>query len=141
MQQTEVRRGRVTVWRTDIGERGTGVVAYVPLASDGRGWGDTAVIATVAGAAGEGANLWAWAVANQPSPKEEELARWLICRGWSARLVCSPSVLDLRDAAWWARIERGVRLAGPAYGHEGLALGQITFTDPGTAARVRAMAC
>ncbi|WP_157862285.1 hypothetical protein [Wenjunlia vitaminophila] len=125
MQRVPARRGRVTVWRMDLGPRGRGVLAYVPLATDDRGFGDTAVIASVAGTPGEGADLFPVATAATGSLTEEVLARWLICMGWAARLTKAPSNADLPDTEWAAELARTVRLEKSAYGHEALAVGRI----------------
>lgn len=128
MRRTTDQRSRITVWRTDIGHRGHGLLAYAPMATDARGFGDTAVLATIAGTDGEGADLWAWASAHhQSGAPTDTLARWLICQGWSARLTRSPSRLDFPNVEWHADIEQAVTLNGTGYGHESLALGRLTL--------------
>jgi hypothetical protein len=124
------QRGRVTVWRTELGSRGIGLAAYTTTASDGRGFGDTAVIATIAGLDGDGADLWSWAAGHTGSLNDDVNARWLICIGWAARLTSCPSNIDLPNPEWSVDISRRVTLEKPSYGHESLALARLTLTDP-----------
>lgn len=139
MRQTPTRTSRITTWTTHIPGRGPATLAYAPMPTDQRGFGDTAVIATIAGVDGEGADLWKWAASNHSNANSDALARWLICQGWAARLTASPSRLDLPAVEWHADIEQTVKLDGTGYGHETLAIGRLTFTSSDDTARAKGL--
>lgn len=64
-------------------------------------------------------------------------ACWLMCVGWSGRLIRKPGTIELVDAAWSLEIDASIQLFKTMYGHDQLHVGRITLTDPGLMAQTR----
>ncbi|SHL74328.1 hypothetical protein [Streptomyces yunnanensis] len=66
-------------------------------------------------------------VAARHSPNATE---WVLCTGWSSRVVLKPTSVDLRDAEWELEVDGSSQPAKMIYGHEGLYVGRLTLKDP-----------
>ncbi|MFG2170439.1 hypothetical protein ACGFMO_03475 [Streptomyces niveus] len=64
-------------------------------------------------------------------------ACWLMCVGWSGRLIRKPGTLELADAAWSLEVDGTTKLFKTVYGHDQLHVGRITLADPELMARAR----
>ncbi|MEV0777626.1 hypothetical protein [Streptomyces sp. NPDC050428] len=66
-------------------------------------------------------------------------ACWLMCVGWSGRLIRKPGTLELADAAWSLEVDGTTELGKTIYGHDRLTVGRITLGDPDLMAQARAV--
>ncbi|ANZ17339.1 hypothetical protein ACH4YO_17660 [Streptomyces noursei] len=66
-------------------------------------------------------------VAARHSPHPTE---WVLCTGWSSRVVLKPGSVELRDAEWELEVDGSSQPAKMIYGHEGLHVGRLTIKDP-----------
>ncbi|EST28535.1 MULTISPECIES: hypothetical protein [Streptomyces] len=64
-------------------------------------------------------------------------ACWLMCVGWSGRLIRKPGTLELADVAWSLEVDGTTNLFKTMYGHEQLHVGRITLADPELMAQAR----
>ncbi|WP_399091916.1 hypothetical protein ACGH2B_20975 [Streptomyces sp. BBFR2] len=98
-----------------------GVTAY---ATTGH-FGDTAVVGHLPLPGTPDAYLMDLAARHAAQPTE-----WVLCLGWSSRVVPKPGGLDLRDATWTLTVDGTSEPAKPVYGHSKLLVGRLTLTDP-----------
>lgn len=122
-------RGRVTIWKQRTSRNGTAVLAYTTWASQGDGFPEAAVVGVMAG---DDLNVWSWAT-NNTVPLDVPF--WIVCRGWSKRIMQASHSLDLRDVEWTASLSRLVDLSRTCYGSERLATGHLELADPDLQAR------
>ncbi|WP_381797325.1 hypothetical protein [Streptomyces niveus] len=66
-------------------------------------------------------------------------ACWLMCVGWSGRVVSKPGTLELDDAEWSLERDSTTDLFKTVYGHDRLLTGRVTLTDPERMAQARAL--
>ncbi|MFI6697014.1 hypothetical protein ACIBLA_35765 [Streptomyces sp. NPDC050433] len=66
-------------------------------------------------------------------------ACWLMCVGWSGRLIRKPGTLELPDAAWSLEVDGTTELGKTMYGHDRLHVGRFTLDDPELMAHARAV--
>ncbi|MFE9296613.1 hypothetical protein [Streptomyces niveus] len=64
-------------------------------------------------------------------------ACWLMCVGWSGRLIRKPGTLELTDAEWSLEVDRTTKLGKTMYGHDRLHVGRFTLTNPELMAQAR----
>ncbi|WP_405820153.1 hypothetical protein OG705_11695 [Streptomyces sp. NBC_00838] len=64
-------------------------------------------------------------------------ACWLMCVGWSGRLIRKPGTLELSDAAWSLEVDATTELFKTMYGHDRLHVGRMTLNDPELTAKAR----
>lgn len=127
--------GRVTVFSM-LHDWPTSAFCVLAYTTAGH-FGDTAVLGVIPieGNEAEPGDLFAMAGRHQPTslygnPPEHARAAWLACTGFSARLNPKPGDLDLVDAAWSLDMTQQETMAKPMYGHERVAAGRLTLTDP-----------
>lgn len=131
-----ITTGFVSVFPRQVGEHRT-VLAYIPVPSGHPRLGRAAILGTLH--APHGLNLLGWATANETSSKAEDLARWLVCVGWSTRIVKHPDTLWIPAAAWSVDLTRSIDLTSSYCGHNRLCLGRLTLHDPEQQAQALAM--
>ncbi|WP_329078119.1 hypothetical protein [Streptomyces niveus] len=54
-------------------------------------------------------------------------ACWLLCVGWSGRLVRKPGTLEFADVAWSLEVERTTELFKTMYGHDRVHVGRFVL--------------
>ncbi|MFE0378323.1 hypothetical protein ACFW1M_22695 [Streptomyces inhibens] len=55
---------------------------------------------------------------------------WVLCTGWSSRVVPKPGTVDLRDAEWELEVDGSSKPDKTIYGHSQLHIGRLTLKDP-----------
>lgn len=116
-----------------------GVFAYTTTGA----YGDTAVVGHLPTADAPDISLMDVAARHQPArlygsaggPGFAE-ACWLVCVGWSGRLVPKPGTVEFGGVAWSLEVERTVGLFKTVYGHDRVHVGR--FVLEGSEAMVRA---
>lgn len=98
-----------------------GVAAY---ATTGR-FGDTAVVGYLPLPEVPDTYLMDVAARHAAQPTE-----WVLCLGWSSRVVPKPGGLDLREATWSLDVDGISEPAKPVYGHSKLVVGRLSLVDP-----------
>lgn len=117
-----------------------GVLAYTTEGA----FGDTAIVACVPIADIPDMPLMDIAARHQPTRLYGSAggagfaeACWLMCVGWSGRLIRKPGTLELAHTAWSLEIDANIQLFKTMYGHDQLHVGRITLTDPELMAQAR----
>ncbi|MEU9747141.1 hypothetical protein [Streptomyces niveus] len=117
-----------------------GLLAYTTSGA----FGDTAIVAHVPTVDIPGMPLMDIAARHQPTRLYGSAggtgfaeACWLMCVGWSGRLIRKPGTLELADAAWSLEVDATTKLFKTMYGHDQLHVGRITLADPELMARAR----
>ncbi|ARF56955.1 hypothetical protein B1H19_24765 [Streptomyces gilvosporeus] len=64
---------------------------------------------------------------------------WVLCTGWSSRVVPKPGTLDLRDTEWALEVDGSSKPEKVVYGHQQLHVGRMTLKDPEIMPRVRGL--
>ena len=133
---SEIATGFVSVFPRLVGDR-LAVLAYIPVPSSHPRFGGAAVVGVVHGLPSAG--LMRWAADSNTVQRSEELARWLVCVGWSTRIVKHPDTLWLRDVRWSVDLSRTIDLPSSYCGHNRLCVGDVTLEDPAVAEQARAL--
>ncbi|MFE6025519.1 hypothetical protein [Streptomyces niveus] len=118
-----------------------GILTYTTMGA----FGDTAVIGYIPIVSIPDMPLMDIATRHQPTrvygsaggPGYAE-ACWLICVGWSGRLIRKPGTFELEHADWTLERDSTKNLFKSAYGHDRLHVGRFTLTDPDLMAQARA---
>ncbi|WP_330478650.1 hypothetical protein OG301_26590 [Streptomyces platensis] len=99
-----------------------GVVAYVPTGHHG----SIAVMGYIPIPEVPDVSLLDVGARFSPHPAE-----WVLCTGWSSRVVRKPGTLVLDSAEWVLEVDGSTQPPKPpAYGHTDLHVGRFTLTDP-----------
>ncbi|MFI2027005.1 hypothetical protein [Streptomyces buecherae] len=138
MAQRITGTGRVIVapitvqWRT-----GQCLVAYARE-------GEMAIVATVPAPEvphGE-SSLWDVAARHLPTnvvDQNESYGRWIMNVGWGMSVMPPKRALFTSDEPWTVDVMKTARLKAPAYNSVGVHVGRLTFDDPQSMARARAL--
>ncbi|TJZ52080.1 hypothetical protein FCH28_19780 [Streptomyces piniterrae] len=62
---------------------------------------------------------------------------WVLCTGWSSRVVPKPGTLALREVEWSLEVDGSSTPSKVVYGHQQLHVGRMTLKDPELMPRVR----
>lgn len=113
-------------------------LAYAPIMSSDPDMGGAAIVAVVGyreeDPKGEGdesglPGLWPWAMHFNSTQNEQDLALWVVCRGWSSLIMRAPDTVVLDDVDWSADLTKSVVLNSPCYSHNRLGVGRLTLAD------------
>lgn len=100
------------------------VLAYIPVPHEHPHLGGAAIVGVVHGP--EETSLMGWAVENNPPGYGTmHLARWLVCVGWSTRVVGHPSTRELPATDWSVELTRSIDLDQAYCGHTRLCVGRV----------------
>ncbi|KPC62275.1 hypothetical protein [Streptomyces chattanoogensis] len=66
-----------------------------------------------------------------------QTTEWVLCTGWSSRVVPKPGTLDLRDTEWSLEVDGSSTPGKVVYGHQQLHVGRMSLKDPELMPRVR----
>lgn len=131
--------GRVTVFECPVGGVPRVVMAYAPVPAADKAHGGAAVVAVANIAENPPEiSLWSWAMGNNITEREQELARWLVCRGWAQMVTRAPNSFTAL-AGWSMDPDRIVDLDASYCGHSRLCIGRLAFADSAYAERASRM--
>ncbi|MET9516370.1 hypothetical protein [Streptomyces sp. NPDC002994] len=127
MAKTVTGVGRVTVFPLLHRWPDThGVVAYTTTGH----FGDTAIVGYIPIAEVPDVHLMEVAARHAVGQSRRAHTEWVLCTGWSSRVVPKPRTLHLPDAAWSLEVEESSELEATMYGHRFLRAGRFTLTTP-----------
>ncbi|WP_411140221.1 hypothetical protein [Streptomyces sp. x-80] len=98
-----------------------GVVAYTTAGH----FGDTAIVGYVP--VPEVPDVHLMDVGARHSPQATD---WVLCTGWSSRVVPKPGTLELPDTKWSLEVDASTEPAKPIYGHQKLHVGRMSLDIP-----------
>ncbi|MET9516433.1 hypothetical protein [Streptomyces sp. NPDC002994] len=103
-----------------------GVVAYTTTGH----FGDTAIVGYIPAQGVPDAHLMDVAARHAAGQSRRAHTEWVLCTGWSSRVVPKPGTIELRDTPWSLEVEESSELEATMYGHRHLRTGRFTLTTP-----------
>ncbi len=127
MARTVTGVGRVTVFPLLHRWPDTwSVVAYTTTGS----FGDTAIVGYIPVPDVPDAHLMEVAARHAVGQSRRAHTEWVLCTGWSSRVVPKPRTLHLSETPWSLEVEDSNSLESTMYGHLHLKVGRFTLTIP-----------
>ncbi len=101
-----------------------GVVAYTTAGH----FGDTAIVGYIPIADVPDVHLLEVAARHAVGQSRRAHTEWVLCTGWSSRVVPKPRTLHLPETPWSLEVEETSELEATMYGHRHLRVGRFTLT-------------